>query len=88
MGTLPLDGWGAFAEAVHRWEGITARPAPEPTAPGATGVRQLRAEFAEWMMGLPPGYLTETLSREEVLGLAGNGVVPLQAAAAYSLLTT
>ncbi len=38
-------------------------------------------------MGLRPGLLTDRLSRTDALRGAGNGVVPLAAAAAWRLLT-
>jgi len=40
------------------------------------------------MMGLPEGWVTDVpgLSRNDMLRALGNGVVPRQAAAAYSLL--
>jgi DNA (cytosine-5)-methyltransferase 1 len=40
------------------------------------------------MMGLPAGWVTEVpgLSRNDMLRILGNGVVPQCAAAAYSLL--
>ena len=42
--------------------------------------------FVEWMMGLPPGWVTEVpgLSRSQQLKMLGNGVVPPQAKAAIS----
>jgi hypothetical protein len=44
---------------------------------------QLNPEFVEWMMGLTPGWVTDCpgLSRNDMLSILGNGVVPLQAAA-------
>lgn len=75
--------WGQYAPAVHRWEAIT-RAAPAPTlADGRDGNHRLNAAFAEWMMGLPAGWVTDVgLSRREALKACGNGVVPQQAYAA------
>jgi hypothetical protein len=43
---------------------------------------QLAPPFVEWMMGLAPGWVTGCpgLSRNDMLAILGNGVVPLQAA--------
>lgn len=80
-----LDGslWGDYAPAIERWETIHG-PAPEPTLPtGKDGKAQLSAVFVEWMMGLPPGWVTDTdTTRNEQLKALGNGVVPQQAAEA------
>jgi DNA (cytosine-5)-methyltransferase 1 len=48
----------------------------------------LSARFAEWLMGLPDGWVTDVpgLSRNEQLKLCGNGVVPQQAAHALRLM--
>jgi DNA (cytosine-5)-methyltransferase 1 len=79
--------WGKFAEAVALWEMITGVPAPAPTEPGAKGGRRLSPLLPEWMMGLRPGLLADRLGRPAALKGAGNGVVPLAAAAAYRLCT-
>lgn len=44
----------------------------------------MSARFAEWMMGVPDGWITDVpgISRADALKAAGNGVVPQQAAAA------
>lgn len=75
--------WGVYAPAVRRWERIVG-PAPAPTEPNRNNKPRLNAEFAEWMMGLPSGWITDVtgLSRADQLKAAGNGVVPQQAAAA------
>lgn len=56
---------------------------------GRTGPR-LSPRFVEWMMGLPPGWVTDVpgLSRSAMLKALGNGVVPQQAVAAIYLLAT
>lgn len=78
--------WGAYAPAVRRWERVT-RPAPAPTEPNKNGRPRLNAAFAEWMMGLPAGWVTDPaigISRADQLKAIGNGVCPQQAIAAYS----
>jgi len=81
--------WGKFTPAIQRWEGIT-RPAPAPTKPdGKDGNHRLSAEFTEWMMGLPEGWVTAEdlgLKRNDQLKACGNGVVPQQAELALRLL--
>jgi DNA (cytosine-5)-methyltransferase 1 len=82
------DGtWGDYAAAIARWEALT-RPAPPPTQPSKKGTPQLSPAFAEWMMGLPAGWITDVpgVTRNEALRLAGNGVVPTQAAAALRIM--
>lgn len=79
--------WGPYEQAIRRWERITGIPAPAPTQPtGKNGRHRLSATFVEWMMGLPPGWVTgligHGLSRNDALKALGNGVVPQQAAAA------
>ena len=76
--------FGDYAPAIRRWEQVTGHPAPPPTEPtGRGGAHRLSARFAEWMMGLPPGWVTDIpISRTEQLRAIGNGVVPQQAVAA------
>lgn len=79
-----LAQFGRFAPAIRRWEQVTGHPAPPPTDPtGRGGAHRLSARFAEWMMGLEPGWVTDIpISRTEQLRAIGNGVVPRQAVAA------
>ena len=50
--------------------------------------RKLNAEFVEYMMGLPKGWVTDCgLSRAQTLKMLGNGVVPQQAKLALELMT-
>lgn len=84
--------YGPYASAIARWEQVTGRAAPPPSAPSrrAGGKPQLSARFVEWMMGLPDGHVTGpdlALPREHQLRLLGNGVVPQQAALAVRQLT-
>ncbi len=83
------DTWGVYAEAIHHWEGIIGRPAPEPSVVGVqSGLPQLNPALSEWMMGLPEGRITGVpgLTRDHMRRLAGNGVVPQQAVAALRWL--
>ncbi|MDF3300708.1 DNA cytosine methyltransferase [Streptomyces tropicalis] len=87
------DDWIAtdgtdYGPAIRRWENITGRPAPCPTEPGTRGNRRLSPAFAEWMMGLPAGWVTAVpgIPRKEQLRILGNGVVPRQAHHAYARL--
>lgn len=59
--------------------------APAPVELTTKGTYRLSARFAEWMMGLPDGWVTDPaigISRNEQLKACGNGVVPQQATAA------
>jgi hypothetical protein len=84
-----IRSWGKFEPAIRRWERLT-RPAPSPTKPdGKDGNHRLSAEFTEWMMGLPAGWVTDHelgLKRNDQLKACGNGVVPQQAELALSIL--
>ena len=84
-----VTSWGKFEPAIRRWEAVT-RPAPTPTKPdGKDGNHRLSAEFTEWMMGLPEGWITSPeigLKRNEQLKACGNGVVPQQAELALRIL--
>ena len=83
-----MPTWGDYGPAVHRWEHILGRPAPEPTTTGNTGRAVLNPQFVEWMMGLPAGWVTDVpgISRTGQLHLLGNGVVPQQAQQALAIL--
>jgi DNA (cytosine-5)-methyltransferase 1 len=79
--------WAEYEPAIRRWEAIHG-PAPCPVEPGKNGKPRLAAVFAEWMMGLPAGWVTGVpgLSRGAQLKAIGNGVVPHQAAMAVAAL--
>lgn len=89
--TADADRFGEYAAAVARWATLT-RPAPDPTEPtGKDGAHRLSPRFAEWMMGLPAGWVTDpaiwaglkpSTARNAQLKALGNGVVPQQAAEA------
>lgn len=79
--------WGKYEAAIQRWERLT-RPAPPPTEPNRNGKPRLNAAFAQWMMGLPDGWVTDVpdLTRADQLKAVGNGVVPQQAFSALGRL--
>lgn len=79
--------WGQYGTAVRRWESILGRAAPPPIEPGRNGFR-LAPRFAEWMMGIPTGWVTDVpgLARNAQFKLIGNGVVPQQGMAAIKYL--
>lgn len=82
--------WGDYEPAIRRAELACGRPAPSPTEPNRNGNPRLSSRFAEWMMLLPDGWVTDPsigLSRNEQLKAIGNGVVPAQAYAALGILT-
>lgn len=86
--TPTAERYGPYQAAIERWEKVLGRTAPSPTDVGPRGERRLSAEFCEFMMGLPAGWVTAVpgVTRREALKLAGNGVVPQQAAHALRVL--
>lgn len=78
-GEKPIQNWGPYGEAIARWEHRLGRSAPPPLVDGKLG-----AEFTEWVMGLPAGWVTGVagVPRNGQLKMLGNGVVPAQATAA------
>ena len=85
-GEAALVSWGRYEPAIRRWEAILGRAAPDPTEPGITAPR-LSPAFAEWVMGLPAGWVTDVdIKREAQLRAIGNGVVPQQAEMALRIL--
>lgn len=77
--------WGRFADAVARHASLFGQP-PPPTEPNRNGAPRLSAAFAEWLMCIPPGHVTDVLPRREALKAIGNGVCPPQLAAAWRAL--
>ena len=75
--------WGQYEPAIRRWEALRGT-APAPTELTTRGTHRLSARFAEWLMGVPAGWITDVpgLSRNDQLKACGNGVVPAQAIAA------
>ena len=87
--------FGEYGEAIARHEQTFGHAAPSPTELGKKGAPRLAARFAEWMMCLPDGWvtdptiwdgMTDTAARNAQLHALGNGVVPPQAYAALSFL--
>ncbi|AMS02997.1 DNA methylase [Gordonia phage Phinally] len=79
------SSWGKYAAAIARAEQAIGRPAPPPTELNRNQKPRLNAAFAEWMMMLPAGHVTDPaigLSRSDQLKAIGNGVCPPQAYAA------
>jgi DNA (cytosine-5)-methyltransferase 1 len=91
--TLPeaelVQDWAEFEPAIRRQEELSGRQAPIPTEVGPRGGRRLTARFAEWLMWLPDGHVTnvpDVPKRADQLHAIGNGVVPRQAEEALRLL--
>jgi DNA (cytosine-5)-methyltransferase 1 len=83
--------WGRFAPAIARWEHITGRPAPAAGVLHHTGVPKPNPAMIEWLMGLEPGWVTNSahgLTLPQQLTALGNGVMPAQAEAALRHLRT
>lgn len=83
-----VTGWGEYIAAIRRWENVLDLGVPNPVEKGTRGNDRLNAEFSEWMMGLPRGWVTgligpknttTTITRTAALRMIGNGVVPQQA---------
>lgn len=87
-GQAPALEWGPYADAVHRWQHVLGRVAPAPTELAPKGGQRLSPAFVEWLMGLPDGHVTGVpgLTRNEMLRMLGNGVVPQQAEHAVRVL--
>lgn len=71
---------GDYGERMRLWESITGHRMPEPEEDSPRGGRRLSARFGEWMMGLPPGWVTgiRPIPRSAQIKILGNGVVPQQ----------
>lgn len=71
---------GEYGARLRLWESVTGIPVPEPEEDSPRGGRRLSARFGEWMMGLPPGWVTgfRTIPRTAQIRILGNGVVPQQ----------
>ena len=78
------QAWDQYAAAIARAEQAIGRPAPPPTETGPKGAPRLSPRFVEFLMMLPEGWVTDVagLTRNELLKMLGNGVVPAQCAAA------
>ncbi|HZD14101.1 MAG TPA: hypothetical protein VE196_03015, partial [Pseudonocardiaceae bacterium] len=79
--------WGDYTPAIRRWEALLGRAAPRPSEPTRCGRLGVSARFAEWVMGLPAGWVTDIpIPRRAQIRALGNGVVPAHAAHALRLL--
>jgi len=76
---------GKYLSAFLRWH-VTFGPASAPAEPATKpGKYRLNAEFPEWMMGFPNGWVTDVgLSRMQEFRAIGGAVVPQQAALAIT----
>lgn len=86
---LQSFNWREYSEAIHQWESILGRPAPNPVEDNKNGRPRPTARFYEWMMGLPEGWVTDPeigLAWSNQIKMCGNGVVPQQAELALRLL--
>lgn len=86
-GIADQQAWGPYTAAIARWERING-PAPAPTKLGKKGRPKLNPEFAAWMMGCSPGWITDVpdVTDNEALRMAGNGVVRQQAEFALRIM--
>ena len=80
---MPFD---RFQAAVDRHAAIFGPP-PAPTEPNRNGAPRLAPAFAEWLMCIPAGHVTDALPRGAALKAIGNGVCPPQLAQAWRYLT-
>lgn len=80
--------WREYGPAISLWKAVSDTPVPAPAEPGMRGQPRLNAEFAAWMMGMPPGWVTglSGLSRSAQLRIIGNSVVRHQAFMAWHAL--
>lgn len=87
-GQATFENFDKYRPAIEHWERVTGNKAPEPTlSDGHDGNKRLNSKFAEFLMGLPEGWITSVgLTRTEELKAAGNGVVPQQAYLALEIL--
>lgn len=80
-----LEAWGEYLPGiVHHAAALGMHDVPEPTMPGHRegSRRRLNPAFAEWMMGIPAGHVTNPelgLTRQQQLTAIGNGVMTQQA---------
>lgn len=80
----------ALTRALEHWETVTGERYPYPlyALPTTTEAGRLSIGFAEWMMGLPVGYVATPslhLSHDDRMDLLYSGTVPLQAAHAVAV---
>ena len=80
--------WGDTAPAILTWAILTGHNPPPIVGDRADYRAETTTEFVEWLMGLPPGWVTGVpgLTRNQQLKALGNGVVPQQSAYALQHL--
>lgn len=76
--------WGPYQASIARWEAALNRCCPN----SLTSEGDLNAEFVEWLMGLPGGWVTDILPNRRAIKVLGNGVVPQQAQLALRMMTS
>lgn len=71
----------SYGPAIERWEGVSGREAPPLAKPKGA----LNAEFVEWIMGFPKGWVIDAddVSRTAKLAALGNACTPQQASEAF-----
>lgn len=85
LATEAAARWGRYADAVQLWGVVFGRPAPSPVDDKG----RLNPALPEWMLGFPPGWVTDTpISRTAQLRVLGNSCQPQVSAAATSRLLT
>lgn len=82
----PAVAWtyGDYGSAVARWAEVFAPPPATEVSP--RGTVRLAAPFAEWMLGIPAGFVTDHVARNAALRIIGNGVMERQAVNAFGHL--
>lgn len=80
--------WQIYTSAVRQWARLRGGVVPHPVAAGARGGFRVAAEFGEWVMGYPDGWISEVpgITVQTAAKLYGNGVVPHQGARAFAHL--
>lgn len=84
LGRAVWGDFGRYQAAVDRWAAIHGAP-PAPTDDRS----RLNPAFVEWMLGYPPGWVTDPelgLTRTAQLRMLGNSVQPQTAVVAYGEL--
>jgi DNA (cytosine-5)-methyltransferase 1 len=84
---VQAEHFGRYADAVGRQIDALGMYPPNPTEPNTKGNPRLNPAFAEWLMGLPSGHVTEHAARNASLRMIGNGAMPQQVAMAWLILT-
>lgn len=81
-GRIAHDGWSIYQHAIDHWTAQLGRlPPTQVQARRDDGVllRLISAEYGEWHMGYPEGWVTDILPLRPAIKCLGNSVVPQQA---------